>query len=748
MSSKLEIALEVDDKGTVVVKKFTQQAGKSLDDMANKGTGATDKLKNAFTKISGAALTLTKKVGEVTLKIAALGVKIVALGVAAAGTAAAFTMKAAIEQFASFESALVDMGKVTTESFESIKAKVMELPPQLGSATELVRGYYQVISAGVKDPKAALETLTISAKTAKAAHVDQSEVIKGLTKVMAGYEGKIKTVSEAADLLFTIEKEGQTAVAELIPVIGGLAKISHDLGISQNELGAAFAQVTQTAGSTEQAATQYRGVLVALMKPTKDMGEAIHEMGYESAQAMIKEMGLTETLRMLMKATGGSQEKMAAMFSSVEAIQGVSALAANEFKNLAEKTKVMGDKAGAGAKAWKDYTGTLKAMWETFKSAIGKQAILIGEKLAPQIKKVLEATTTWAEKNRDLIAQEVGDWVKGIVEVAKELWPKVKAVAEWMGDWYETNKKIIGTKLVSFLSGVAKHVDLIIPTMQTFLQVVKGIASAFQAIGKAIGWAMHKLVEFYNKTKDMGPLDVVTEFLGKGSSIKVLGEKLTEMEGGIKNFERTVSTTTPALTIDMTGLVPQELPATEAFQTVEDVAVGAAETIDSLEPSFKVDAAPAMVALEKLRNEAGSTLAALLETYAVAYGNAFNLPGGEGIMHALEVENIMTSRIAQERERLGRITRRSELLAQTTTLSYQAGTGVEGLPRTGWFYGHQGEIVKNPAESASERRGEAGGGNTYHVTISPAVMTGDRASMREVAGAFQEALKELDHRWN
>lgn len=55
---------------------------------------------------------------------------------------------------------------------------------------------------------------------------------------------------EAAGLLFTIEKEGQTAVAELIPYIGGLEKLSHDLGISQDEMAAALALGTQTTGDT------------------------------------------------------------------------------------------------------------------------------------------------------------------------------------------------------------------------------------------------------------------------------------------------------------------------------------------------------------------------------------------------------------------------------------------------------------------------------------------------------------------
>ena len=43
-------------------------------------------------------------------------------------------------------------------------------------------------------------------------------------------------------------------------------------------------------------------------------------------------------------------------------------------------------------------------------------------------------------------------------------------------------------------------------------------------------------------------------------------------------------------------------------------------------------------------------------------------------------------------------------------LSFATGTGLEGLPYTGLFYGHRGEIVKSPAESELERSGALPGG--------------------------------------
>lgn len=318
------------------------------------------------------------------------------------GAGAAVGIGILTKKAATFETALVDMGKVTNESVDSIRKKIMELPPELGSAVEAVKGYYQVISAGVKDPKKSLETLTVSAKAAKAAHVAQSEVIKGLTKLMAGYEGEIKKVSDAADLLFTIEKEGQTTVAELIPVIGGLAKMSHDVGISQDEMGASLATITKTAGNTAEAATYYRMMLIALLKPSGEMKEALRSMGYESAQAAINAIGLTETLKGLKKWTGGSQEKLAALFGRLRGLLGMTALSSRNFEVLTDTIKEMEKKTGAADKAFQDWTKTLDAFWKTFQNTLGKAMIEMGTIFIPVVGDMIKKLTALVNKFNNL----------------------------------------------------------------------------------------------------------------------------------------------------------------------------------------------------------------------------------------------------------------------------------------------------------------------------------------------------------
>jgi len=322
--------------------------------------------------------------------------------------------KIANDKFKSYETALVDMGKVTNRSFKDLTADIAGLPKEIGSSTELMKGYYQVISAGITEPKAALELLTTASKAAKAAHIEQSEVIKGLTKVMKGYEGQIKTTADAADLLFTLEKVGQTTVAELIPHIGGLAKISHDLGISQYELAGSLAQITQLAGGTDEAVVQYQGVLTGLMKPTTDMKEATKAMGFESSQAAIQSLGFAGVLKKLKEATGGSAEKMAALFPKIRGLKGIAALSVGSFGDLTTKINEMTNGVNAADDAFERWKKTSAAIEELFRNKISGVLREIGEKNAPKIKEFLEFFSDWLTDNKDSITNTFGGMAAGL----------------------------------------------------------------------------------------------------------------------------------------------------------------------------------------------------------------------------------------------------------------------------------------------------------------------------------------------
>ena len=380
--------------GKIAINKT--EALRDLQMVQQQAQKSTTAMRSSFSKFTTDHAAQFKKVGMIS---------------AAAGAVIALAIKKVRGSFNEYESSLVDMGKITDESFGSIENRMKELPPVLGNLTELTRGYYQIVSAGIKDPVEAINTLTVSAQTAAAAHINQSEVVKGLTKVMAGYEGKIKNVSDAADLMFAIEKEGQTTVAELIPVIGSLAKMCSDLNISQDEMGASMAVISKTAGTTAEASTRLTGTLVGLMKPTEKMKDAIKGMGFATSELAIKELGFVEVLRRLEESTGGSSEAMAELFGRKEALLGMSALTAEGMRILDQTIVSVAEKTGMADKAYQDWTTTGEALNKETKAVTDNLLILIGEAIDPMMDTLQRRMTDivivmgeWIEKNSELAA--------------------------------------------------------------------------------------------------------------------------------------------------------------------------------------------------------------------------------------------------------------------------------------------------------------------------------------------------------
>jgi len=341
--------------------------------------------------------------------------KRIALAATAAATAATYALskigKEAISVATKYETALVDMGKVTNQSFDVIKKAVESLDPVLGTSTELMKGYYQVISAGVTEPKAALELLTTASKLAKTAHVDQAEAIKGLTKIMAGYGDELKTTSDAADLLFAIEKEGQTSVAELIPLIGGLATISKEAGVTANEMGAALATLSKVFGSTSEAATSYQGILAALQRGNADLTIAWEKLGVSGSKAAIKAWGFAGTLQKLKEYSESSGTEMIKLIGRVEATTGALVIAADGAKAFNTTMVNLQDRAGKAEEAFKRWTKTTEAFVQVWKSVKEKVLVIIGDALIPVLKDVITQMAYWVKANEDLIKQKVPEYI-------------------------------------------------------------------------------------------------------------------------------------------------------------------------------------------------------------------------------------------------------------------------------------------------------------------------------------------------
>ena len=342
-----------------------------------------------------------------------------------------------IGQAADFESALYETTKVTSRSTEDIRRQMLSLPSSLGSVTELTTGYYQVLSAGISDVVKSQETLTTASKLAKVAGVSQAESIQALTKMMAGYRGELKSTAQAADLLLDIEEFGQASVRTLVPIIGDLAGVSQLASVQYKEMAAALSLLTQTAGDPARAGTQYRNLMMELLKPNEQMIKLISSVGAKSGAELIKKNGLIGALALLQKAAKASNAEMSKFIGSSEALTAFANLADNGFRRIIEILDQVGTKTGRTEESYRKWLETFRGVEDQGRATFSNLAVAFGEGFLPVVKEGLTDLNSFLEANTGKVAGWGRSAAESLTSVTKavggvvDLWQQVPDSLEY-----------------------------------------------------------------------------------------------------------------------------------------------------------------------------------------------------------------------------------------------------------------------------------------------------------------------------
>jgi len=278
---------------------------------------------------------------------------------------------------------------------------IQALSADLGKSTaDLTDGAYQVVSA-FGDSSDAMDILAISAKAATAGAAETTDAINLLSAVTKGYGDTSKeAVESASDLAFMTVKLGQTTFPELASSIGRVVPLAASLTLSQKELFAVMATATGVTGSAAEVSTQLRGVLQSLMAPTKDMTELLNSMGYESGKAMLQELGLADTLKVIKRVQEESGKPLQAYISSIEGQTLALALSGEQADAYTEKLKQMENAAGATQDAFDAQTKGVNSAGfalEQAKKSIIILAQQIGQKFQPAIEQVSVVVASFAK---------------------------------------------------------------------------------------------------------------------------------------------------------------------------------------------------------------------------------------------------------------------------------------------------------------------------------------------------------------
>lgn len=262
---------------------------------------------------------------------------------------------------------------------------------ELGQSTStLAKALYDISSSGFQGA-AGLDVLAAAGKAAVAGLTTTAEAAKGISAVLNAYGLSADKAERVSDVMFQTVNRGVATFEEFSAEVGKLAAVASPLGVSFEEVAAAFAVLTRHGIATADAATQINAIMISMLKPSKQAADYAKELGIEWSTDTLRSKGLAGALQEMIKVTGGNNAKMAVLLGNSRAIRGAFALAGAEGKELNDELKIMQAAAGATARAFATMAETISFKQEQAAARAEAAWLRLGTALLPVQTKILDA---------------------------------------------------------------------------------------------------------------------------------------------------------------------------------------------------------------------------------------------------------------------------------------------------------------------------------------------------------------------
>lgn len=299
------------------------------------------------------------------------------------------------------------VSNLTGKQLDKFGKRFLKLGGSMGKTSDLVSGAYQAFSAGAKNSAEAFDITAEAAKFARGQVTSISASVDILTTAMNAYGQETIDAGRASDVFATIIRQGKINGDQLSSSIGNSISIYAAAGVAIEELGAGIATMTSKGVSSAETMTKMNAIIRELQKPTDNMAKLMQKLGYESGQAMLNQRGLTGTIKILNEATGGNSEKLYQLFSSMEAVSGVTTLMSGDVQMLTDKLDAMNNSVGNSDAAFeKQLTGTefMRDNWDKLLVVLGAKTEPIFTKVGRIVEAFTSSVTTgnWGELKKSI----------------------------------------------------------------------------------------------------------------------------------------------------------------------------------------------------------------------------------------------------------------------------------------------------------------------------------------------------------
>lgn len=319
------------------------------------------------------------------------------------------------------------LAKLSESQLASLSKRVLALAgPTAQAPKTLADGLYDIVSSGF-EANDAVKILAVSAKAATAGMSDTATATKAVVAVLNAYNLGADDARHVSDVLFQTVNKGVLTFEELASSVGDVLPFAAQLGVNIEDVGGAMATMTLQGLSAAESATRLKGLLVTMIQPGDELAGTIKQLGFESGEAMLKQKGLVETVRLLDQAANHNKETLGTWFPNIRALGGFLALSGDQMERFTAVTQSMdraSQGAGATARAFAEQSKSLAFQWDRAKASLAAAAIPIVQLLFPALTKGADAVARFAQSvssSLPQIKQQFGTIAGVVGDVAKSL---------------------------------------------------------------------------------------------------------------------------------------------------------------------------------------------------------------------------------------------------------------------------------------------------------------------------------------
>lgn len=364
-----------------------------------------------------------------------------------------------------------------TERINELKESVLGLAVAVGEQPGmLTAGLYEVISA-FGDTSDTMKRMRLMSDMAQAGQATLKEAVKLTSGVTKAYgDISLEAMQKVSDLTLKVVNLGQTTFPELAASMGKVTPMAGALGISLEEVMAVFATLTGVTGNTSEVATQFSAVLTGAITKTGGMKIALEKLENITIEVLFAEKGLVGGLEALMATTDGTNDALAELFGSKEAVLAVLTLLGPQAETFNIKLGEMKIALGTTKEALDEQIGGLGEaghQWDIFKAKLMVIAIKLGDELGPALLKVLN---------------------EGILPLLDKVMKLVKTFSELDSETKQIILKLIG--IVAISGPLLTVLGSLTTVLTAIVGVVGGIGAGVIAIIGGLTWIMTHWDEF------------------------------------------------------------------------------------------------------------------------------------------------------------------------------------------------------------------------------------------------------------